>query len=87
MQILKKRSIIYYTLAEQAKLKLIGFDLNNGNSEYHRWPVVKKTRKNRVFNNNLIDLIPYNKLLKLSTQIKEKELNKEGSKDIINKLS
>ena len=73
--------------AEQAKLKLIGFDLDNGNSEYHRWPVVKKTRKNRVFNNNLIDLIPYNKLLKLSTQIKEKELPKEGSKDRINKLS
>ena len=73
--------------AEQAKFNLTGFNLNNSNSDYHRWPVAIKTRRNRIYDNNLIDLIPYNKLLKLSDQNKEDEFRKKDLKNIEKKLS
>jgi len=75
-------SIIHASL--QAQIDLTGFDLNNSYSEYHRWPITIKKRKNRILKTNYIDHIPHNYLEVLSNKILENEnllLKLEKNKD------
>lgn len=56
-------SVIHAAL--QAGLDLRGFELENDNSDFHKWPITKKKRTNRKFQKKYVDLIPLNYLEKL----------------------
>ncbi len=78
-------SIIHSSL--QANIELKGFILNNGNSEYHKWPVAKNIRKNREYQNNNLELIPYEILEGLTKKIIYKDIQISRLKEKLNRFN
>lgn len=80
-------SIIHAAL--QAKISLNGFELENGGSDYHKWPITRKKRNNRTHKTNYIDHIPHNYLEVISNKILENKnllMKLENKKDRNNLL-
>ena len=71
----------------QAKINLKGFTLNNGNSDFHKWPITKNLRKNRKYKNNNFELVPYEILERLIEEKKYKDIQILKLKDKLNKIN
>ena len=63
-------SLIYS--AYQAKIRLRGFYLENGESKYHKWPVKKNKYQLKLQNQFLMDYIPSKYIEALSRKLKDK---------------
>ena len=66
--------------ADQANIKLNGFELDNHISKYHKWPIHIAKREKRIFKQKPIDNLPINILDKI---IKEKTTIENFKKDFL----
>ena len=59
--------------SKQANVALLSIEINNNNSKFHKWPITINNKNNRVYEEKLTDLIPYNLLEDLLVKINHNE--------------
>ena len=70
--------------SSQSNINLKGFYLENSNSNYHKWPITKNKRKNRVYSKNYLNKIPFSLVEDLEKTLKSKESEIEKLNEEIN---
>ena len=73
--------------SKQTHIDLKGFSLKNSNSEFHKWPVTNNIRKNREYQNNNLEFIPYEILEGLNKKINYKDIQISELKDKLNRIN
>ena len=71
--------------AEQAKININGFNLDNRKSKYHNWPIELKKR-NKKCEDNLLDLFPSRIYEKIEQLIENFELPKRKNNNLLFKI-
>ena len=70
----------------QSKIDLKGFNLKNDNSDFHKWPITKNIRKNREYQNEVLETIPYDILESFTNKINYQDSEILKLKEKLNKI-